>query len=36
MDRAVAALASHGHGGVMDYPYGVFMRAVELHSKDSP
>lgn len=30
LDRTVAALATLGHSGVMDYPIGVFFAAVEL------
>lgn len=31
MDRAIAALAEHGHGHALAYPYSVFVQALKLH-----
>lgn len=34
LDRAIAALAEHGHAHALAYPYSIFVQALKLHEKD--
>jgi len=31
MNRAIAALAEHGHANALAYPYAIFVQALKLH-----
>jgi len=31
LDRAIAALAEHGHAQALAYPYSIFVAALKLH-----